>query len=416
VDLVGLLVAAWGFFCFIPYPALAVGNMSALQSGNVLTLFMCVPLAMVPWKGRPFWIYPLILAPLVISTLHVAFVGDADLGLALKGLPTYVVSCLALLVAQFYAPRYSLELLSGIAAATILHAAVGLWQLYAFDNGDFPLFRLYVNQSFLSVQASAGVIANYTKRPFGVFPEPSAMSSALAPFVLFWAAHMGGLVHLRREPAPWQRTLFGSAAVAGMALMIVSRSGHAAICVAAMVPLAIAWLVRCRATLRTFVVILTVFGVFLPLLLWFAGVALSDRLGGSEMGNSSWEERSTSLRVGFSLLLDRGVAPIVFGLGVGESAPALWSAAQIDAVFSVLLTYLYETGIFGLAAVVGLGLYVLNVWKGLRWSLPFAAVAFVWLVGVTITTSYTQLLPLWVALGWLTVWPQVCRTTVEGGK
>jgi hypothetical protein len=406
---------AWAFCCFIPYPALAVGNMSALQSGNVLTLFMCVPLALVPWQRRPYWIYPLILAPLVVSTLHVAFVGEADLALALKSLPTYAVSCLALVVAQFYAPRHSLELLTGVAAATLCHAVVGLWQLYAFDNGDFPLFRLYVNQSFLSVQANAGVIANYTKRPFGIFPEPSAMSASLAPFVVFWAAQTGGLVRLKHEPQPWQRTLFAAAAIGGLALIIVSRSGHAAVCVLALIPLALAWLLRCRATLRTFLVILTVFGVFLPLLLWFAGTALSDRFGGSsEVGNSSWEERSTSLRVGFSLLFERGVAPIVFGLGVGETSPALWNVAQIDAVFSVLLTYLYETGVVGLAAAFALGAYLLRLWRRQRCSLTFAMVAFVWLVGVTITTSYTQLLPLWIALGWLTVWPQVCEP--EGGR
>jgi hypothetical protein len=33
----------------------------------------------------------------------------------------------------------------------------------------------------------------------------------------------------------------------------------------------------------------------------------------------------------------------------------------------------------------------------------------VWLVGITVTTSYPQLLPLWVALGLLTVWPDVCE-------
>jgi membrane-associated protease RseP (regulator of RpoE activity) len=44
-------------------------------------------------------------------------------------------------------------------------------------------------------------------------------------------------------------------------------------------------------------------------------------------------------------------------------------------------------------------------------NLALAAVLFVGLVGVTITTSYEQLLPLWLALGLLTVWPEVLTPT-----
>ena len=400
---------AWGFFCFIPYPGHPIGNMSALQIGNVLTLLMCVPLAAVSWERKPYWLYFWILIPLLVSTVRVAVSQDADLGLAVKGLPTYVLSCMALLVVQHYAPRHALPLLTGIAAATLLHVAVGLYQLYSFQFGHFPLWRVYQNQSFLSVQASAGIIANHTQRPFGIFPEPSAMSSSLSPFILLWCAHVGGLLKFKQEPARWQQMLFGAAAIGGLALIIVSRSGHAAITIVAMLPLAVAWLVRCRATLGTFVLMLLLFVVLLPLLLWFAGAALSDRLGGGSMGNSSWEERATSLWMGFEIMFERGPAQVIFGLGVGETAPALWNRAQIDAVFSVLLTYVYETGLIGAVAVCAMGYYLLRLWRAQRRSLVFSAMTFVWLVGVTITTSYTQLLPLWVALGWLSVWPEVCQ-------
>jgi hypothetical protein len=409
VDRAGLLSMGWAFFCFIPYPGYPIGNTSALQIGNILTLLLCIPLARVSWERRPYWIYGWILAPLLISTVRVAVSQDGDLGLAVKGLPTYIVSCLALIVVQFYAPRYALHLLTGIAAATLLHVAVGIYQIISFEVGHFPLFRLYVNQSFLSVQASAGIIANHIQRPFGIFPEPSAMSSSLAPFVLLWSAQMSGLLKLRQEPTRWQQMLFATAAVGGLTLIIVSRSGHAAITVLAMLPMAIAWVVRCRATLRTFIMMLAVFGLLLPLLVWFASTSLGDRLGGGEMGNSSWEERSTSLRTGFELMFERGLTQMVFGLGVGQTAPALWDKAQIDAVFSVLLTYVYETGLVGLGAVCAMGYYLLRLWRSQRRSLVFSTMTFVWLVGITITTSYTQLLPLWIALGWLTVWPEVCQ-------
>lgn len=35
-------------------------------------------------------------------------------------------------------------------------------------------------------------------------------------------------------------------------------------------------------------------------------------------------------------------------------------------------------------------------------------IALVWLIGITFITSYGQLLPIWVAFGWLVVWPSVC--------
>ena len=38
-----MLATLFGFVCFLPYPAISVGNNSAIQVGNVLTLLMCLP-------------------------------------------------------------------------------------------------------------------------------------------------------------------------------------------------------------------------------------------------------------------------------------------------------------------------------------------------------------------------------------
>ena len=133
-------------------------------------------------------------------------------------------------------------MLTGIAAATLLHAAVGAWQVYAFARGEIPLLGLYVNPSFLSVQEEAETIVNYIRRPFGLFPEPSAMAASISPWVILWAAEAMGLVRLRQQPRRWQRVLFTTAAAAGMGLIIISQSGHAAITLAALVGLAMAWL------------------------------------------------------------------------------------------------------------------------------------------------------------------------------
>src|SRR5690606_36285655 len=140
--------------------------------------------------------------------------------------------------------------------ATIVQAAVGLWQMHGFSAGYFPLTPLYINNSFLSVQDYATIIYRYIQRPFGLFPEPSAMSSSLAPWVLLWIACMCNLIQLKQTPARWQRALFGTAAAGGLALIIVSRSGHAAVTLAAALCFLGPWFLRSKATPRSFIALL----------------------------------------------------------------------------------------------------------------------------------------------------------------
>jgi hypothetical protein len=403
-----LLAGTLGFLCFMPYPALAVGNNSAVQIGNALTLLMCLPVFTVPWRQRAYWLYPLLLAPLALATLKVGLSRDGDVSLSFKSLVVWGLSCLTIVAAQLYVPDHSVEVLTGVAAAALLHFAVGLLQSYSFAYGLFPLAWLYVNRSFLGVQENAEIIARYTQRPFGLFPEPSAMSSSLAPWVVFWTAYLCGAVRLQREVGWKTRALFAAAAGAGIGLIILSRSGHAGVTLAAIVPFAAIWFARRRATAGSYLLVLAVCCFLLPIMLYFAAQALGTRVGGSRIGNSSWEDRLNSLSIGFSLMSEGNVAGLLCGMGPGLSSTAIQDKAGLEAVWSVLLPYVYETGVVGLFVVCGVGYYLLRLWVAQRCCMAFAAFAGVWLVGITITTSYNQLLPIWLALGWLTVWPEVC--------
>ena len=408
--LVAPLAAALGFFCFLPYPALAVGNATALQGGNVLVLLLAVPALFLSWKGRPFWVYPALVTPLCFATLKAALSGQAPLDVCFKVVIVWAASCLAVLVTQLYAPRYAVHLLTGVAASIVLHAGVGLWQVYAFSHGELPLEAVYVNPSFLSVQDNAHIIARYVRRPFGLFPEPSAMSASIAPWVVFLFAVCCGAVRLRDGVKRWQRLLFIAAAVGGLGLIIVSRSGHAAFTALAILGLAAAWLARARATPGTVAAVVAALGLFLPLVLFFAASSVGERLGGkSSFGNSSWGDRADSMSFGFKVLADSDATTKFLGMGPGQSAPILQEQAGLDAVWSVLLTYVFETGLVGAVAVVCVGYGVFRAWAASGYDLTFVLVAFVWLVGVTLVTSYEQLLPPWMALGWLTVWPQICQ-------
>jgi hypothetical protein len=410
----GLCVAALGFFCFMPYPALRVGNASALQAGNVLVLLLSIPALFLSWRKQPFWVYPLLAAPLCFSVLKAAVAGQSALDVCLKTLVVWNVSILAVLATQLVAPRYALQVLTGIAAAMLVHAAVGVLQVYWFSHDEFPMAFLYVNNSFLSVQDNAGIIARYVQRPFGLFPEPSAMSSSIGPWVVFLLGVSCGAVRLKAQTNAqvrrWHRWLFLAAAVGGLGLIIVSRSGHAAVVALAVGGLVAAWFMRARATPKTIAGVLAGLGLFLPVVLYFAAMSVGERLGGkTAFGNSSWGERADSLAAGFNLLASSDFWTQLFGTGVGQASLALQSSAGLDAVFSVLLTYVFETGVVGALALVWVFHRLLRTWSSLRFDGTFALVGVVWVVGVTLITSYEQLLPLWMTLGWLTVWPAVCQ-------
>jgi len=402
-----VLAFGLGFLAFMPYPAIPAGKNSAVQFGNILTILMVLPTLALTWRRRPFQYFPVLLAPLVLSTLKVGVFGG-DVLLSLKALAVWGVSGLAMVATQLYAPRYGRQLMSGIAAATLVHSAVGLWQLYAFGHGELPLLELYVNPSFLGVQDRAHVIATYIQRPFGLFPEPSAMSSSLAPWVLLWLAETFGLVRFPGRSLSRHRVLFFSAAAGGLLLIVLSRSGHAMVTVAGALLLFGMWVKSASSSVRSYATLVLVVGVLLPGLLWLTATSLHERVDQSAVGNDSWAERASSLAFGAKLLMGGDVASITMGLGVGQTATLLWDLAGLDAVWSVLLTYLYETGLIGAVTVGWLGWNLFGVWRGTRLKVLFWLFAAVWLVGITITTSYQQLLPLWVALGWLTVWRDVC--------
>jgi len=407
---------ALGFIGFMPYPAINVGNTSAVQFGNILTIAMLAPFAaaLLKWR-RPLNLYPVLMLPLVLSAITVASSGGDDVSLSLKFMAAFGISAAALCATQLYAPRYSLHLLTGIAAATVVHFVFGMWQFYTFRSDSFPMVELYVNQSFLSVQDNVDTIARWIKRPFGIFPEPSAMSSSLAPWVLLFSGHFLGLVHLKEKPSRRQELLFAAAAAGGLLLIILSRSGHAAVTLAALGAMGLVWAMRAKAKPQTHFLTICAAGAVLPFVLILATNMLADRVGGaSKLGNSSWEERSSSLVIGFEVLTNRGLGTTVFGVGPGLSSPVMQKEYNLEAVWSVLLASIYETGFLGLIAVAWIASLLFRTWKTSGRSLAFAAITFVWLVGITLTTSYSQLLPIWIALGWLTIWPSVCEPA--GGK
>ena len=409
----GLVAGVTAFFCMLPYPSYAVGNATAIQIGNLCVVAACLPLLWRSWHGKPFHVYLVLLAPLVVSSLVTGMSGSSQASLALKCTIVWALSLLALTFAQLYGRDYALQMLMGIAAATLLHAVVGVWQIWAFAHDHFPLIGLYINPSFLSVQENAQTIARWTKRPFGLFPEPSAMSASLSPWLLIWIALLMGVLRLRQPLMPIHRALFSAAAAGALVLMIASRSGQTAVTMLAALVLCGLWLIRARATSRTFGLVMLAFGVVLPVVLWFAAQSVADRLGGARLGNSSWEERASSIIAAAGMFAGGDVKTLLVGFGPGLTSFAVTQLKGLEALWSISLSYAFDTGFLGIAALTWLAGLLLRNWLKARSDPTFALVAAVWAAGITLTTSYEQLLPLWLALGWLTVWPELIGPALE---
>lgn len=401
------IAALFGFLTLMPYFAISAGNNTAVQLGNVLTVLLVPASLMLGLKNRPVWVYPALIVPLAIATAKVAYTGtSSELSLSLKATMVWCMSLLTVIVGFDVAKRHPLALLGGLSVATILHAAMGVWQWFAFSAGYFPMIWLYQNPSFLSLQEHTDTMALYMRRPFGLFPEPSAMASSLGPWILLWLALQCGVARLRVQPPKALRMLFTTALVCGVGLIILSQSGHAAVTLAMASVFVAAWLVRARATWQSFFAIV-LGSLVIGVVVYSAAIALSGRLGAGTMGNSSWADRGTSLLLGWTYAAGSDVLTAVLGMGPGLSSVAMQKHEGLEAVWSVSLTYLYETGLVGFIALSAVAMYLLRRWTLTRRSVTFALFAAIWAIGITVTTSYDQLLSPWLCLGWLAAWPSI---------
>jgi hypothetical protein len=403
-----------GFIVFVPYPALSIGSNTGLQLGDVLSVLFALPLLFMSWKGKPYYLFGLIILPLFISGTKAAILLEPGLDTWMKSAVAESIFLMTLLAAQAALPLYFLEILAGIAVAALFHDMVGFWQMYVFVNGgDLPLKFLYVNPSFLDVQEHAKIMIQYEQRPFGLFPEPSSMSSSLSPWVLLWIAELLGLIEFTVRTVRWQRILFATAGLSSLLLIILSRSGHAMVTIAAASLFGLVWIKRARASMRSYLAVVGIIGIILPAMAVLTYLAVGSRVSEFTGTNDSWQDRVQSLVVGFQIWTQNGPLTLLFGTGSGLISEMVVAKSGLEAVFSVLLNYIYENGIPAILVIGWIGTYLARIWRATRFSLVYAGIVFGWIVGITLTTSYHQLLPIWFALGLFTVWPTVVECTPD---
>ena len=131
----------------------------------------------------------LILTPIYLSALVNAMLDRIPAtDLLLKESVALTLALLVLWPADWVMQREVFgEVLAAACAAILVHAMIGLYQVYSFSHDEFPLLFLYRNPSFKSMEEWAPIYARYMKRPCGLFPEPSAMAASLGPWLVLLA-------------------------------------------------------------------------------------------------------------------------------------------------------------------------------------------------------------------------------------
>ena len=410
----------FSFVCFLPNPALPIGNSTGLQAGQILAL-LSLPFVLISGlPKRQTLVLLLLLLPMLVSGYLVVLTGRAlSNEVVLKSTIATVLVFLVLVPAgQVANKRYALPLLSGLAWGVMLNVAVGLYQVYSFARDEFPLPGLYQNPSFGSfITEDPESYALYVKRPFGIFPEPSAMAASIGP----WLVLIVGLLlypKLRHGMRRGLRVQLLLATVSGVALILLSSSGFTVWLLISLLlvglPALKDWVLRLHRPGSLIAMIAFVLvGVAL---VYFSLAYVGSRLDIQE--NSSWSARLGSIVWGLSYL---GTSPAVllFGVGPGQSTLLLQSPEAfnllpessgelaVTAVWSIVVRYVQEMGLLGAVALALTLIMVLRAIVRSSARLVGFSCLLAWLAGVILTTSYLPMLPLWLLLGVLLNWDRL---------
>ncbi len=406
------------FSSFFVFPAIPVGRTSAITIPFVVALALAVV-----WLPRlrtsEWWPYAWMMVPVVVSGCYVLLVGTA---LAPEIVPKAILATAVPLLVVIPA-RHLLRVgqgepfVLGAAYAILVHAAIGAYQVFAFERGEFPFAALMSTNASMAVTAQdIPTYVEYVKRPFGLFPEPSAMGACVGP----WLVLITSALFARGRGGSRRRTAILALALAsGIGLVVASKSGMAAPIVAGTAIAALASAFSWRRSLGTRgAALLMSAAIALASAVWLSENA-SSRFDFAQ--NDSWQARLESLKLAVRSLaasVDSGDNFLV-GVGPGQSYAAVNSTALkyqggagVTAVWSVGMNYAMETGLLGIIAMLVLAAFAAwSIWAS-RERLTGALFALVWLSGISFGTSFVGQPALWTALAALLSW----RSIVERGR
>jgi hypothetical protein len=412
-------VFLFAFACFCPNPALPIGSSTGLQVGQVMALLSLPSILMSGLPDRQTLVVLLLLLPVLLSGFLTVLTDHAvSNDVALKVTVSMTLVFVVLVPAgKVVNKHYTAPLLSGAASAIVLNTIVGFYQAYWFARDTFPLPSLYQNPSFSSfITQDPENYALYVKRPFGLFPEPSAMAASIGPWlVLFLGLLMYPQLRQGMTRVTMVHLLF--AVVCGVGLILMSSSGFTLFLLSSLLLVALPYLKA--KFLRLYrpgnLIILTTLVLVGAALVAISATHVGTRL---DIQNSSWSARLASI-VWSLHYLGTSLGNMVYGVGPGQSylvlqssgtsilPPASVGGQVVNAVWSVIVGYVLEMGLIGaLALTLVLVMIVRAIIRSSARLVGFSCLG-IWLAGVALTTSYLALLPIWLIFGVLLVWDRV---------
>lgn len=400
------LAFSWGILSFFPNPAVNIGPSTGIQIGNLFAIVVVLLYhAIIPAKHKLItFVYIL---SVLISLLGSGLFSDSmlvnDYGIKNACLTPMMLS--SLLVTGILIQYYPSALINGIISAILVHSVVGMHQAYSFSLGIFPMLSLYNNNSFGINQEIATALALYVKRPFGLFPEPSAMSASIGPWLLFILSDLIGVTNFTSEASgliKWFRiitfTLGTILLVQSLSVFVVFFSAAALIVILMRVQKS---LLARTSKIKTLLIIITGF-LFSSIVLYF----YYDRISYRIFSGDPWISRADSIMNGLNLLMSGGLTVLLFGIGIGQAPEIIRYSSGYDAIWSILFTNLVEGGLFSFLLWATIIYICLNsIWKAKDYNKWVGYIFFVlWLIAISVTTSYSSLAPIWVSLGCLLSW------------
>lgn len=417
------LAFAFAFACFFPYPALPIGSATGLQASQMIALAM-IPFIVFRRSSRRHVIAFVALgAALCCSAFASLLFGNIVVaGPMVNTMAMIVLAAIVLIPAGFLVTRTNLAPIGiGVSLAILVHFVVGLIQIDAYEDGKFPLLGFYRNPSFLPLEGVAQDYALWIKRPFGLFPEPSAMTSSLGPWVVVFAGVMLNRTWRARIPGP-VRVLFVLAIAAGATLVIMARSGYMPLWVLSLVTVVLFASGRVQSMARKRSPFALVLGIGAFVLLFALAIFVRSQVDSDDVErNESWQARQQSIVIALTAP-SRDPSRFLFGFGPGQSAtylqstwtsdllPTWYESSSVEPVVAVwsMLGILYmEMGLIAIALFVGLIVGVLRAVMRSSARVLGLSTFGAWLAGVTVTTSYFPLSPIWLCLALLLAWDRV---------
>jgi hypothetical protein len=414
---VALLLSFSSFFVF---PALPVGRTAALTIPVVLAGGMVLA-SLARVKLSECSAYAWIMIPALASGCYVLFAGTAFAPEVVpKALVVMAISLIVVIPAlRLLRAGYSDEFVLGAALAIVVQAALGAYQVVAFARSEFPFADLMnTNPGQALIAQDPDTYAEYVKRPFGLFAEPSAMAACVGPWLVVIARAVFSRSSGVARPRTWVLAL---ALASGLWLVVVSKSGMAVPIVVgtALTGCAAGFSARRRGIATRAAALVLGGAVALASVTWLTQNA-SSRFDLSE--NDSWQARLESLQVGVRSLaasLDSkesllgGVGPGQAYFAVNSSDRRYQAGHSVTAVWSVGLNYALENGLLGIVAMLWVAACaVWSIWAS-RDRFVGAVCAAMWLTGILFATSYIGQPALWTGLATLLSWRFVARPEPE---